>query len=67
MSAPKKQRQPLVSIGANNLYKLACAAANDIAYGDGTGPYVKSTRKLINRAVDISSRAASRKGFRLHQ
>lgn len=60
-----KQRQPLVSIGANNLYKLAMAASFDVAHGDDSDPYVKEIRKHVANAHRIANKAANKKGYKL--
>lgn len=64
MSKPK-QRQPLVSIGAHNLWKLACAASDNVEYGDEKDPYVIEIRKLVGKATHIAKKAMDRKDYKL--
>lgn len=59
----KKVRQPIAQIGALTLWKLANSAANDVAHGDESDPYVKEIRSLSARAADIAWRRLKCKGL----
>lgn len=59
------KRQPIVNIGANNLFKLAMAASFDVSNGDEDEPFVKEIRKQVENALRIVRKAADKKDFKL--